>query len=400
MKQRPRRILLRKLLLRSQSNKRLWPALITLCMGTVLLLYAIIVWTGFRDILSGKYDKDSIHGTYVTVSKPIPNEGVITEQKQALFSNTEIRALAALPGVKDLGVFMPGHFPVEVSFTGKDMSFSTNLFIESVPDRFIDNKPLDWYWQRTSKEVPIIISTEFLNLYNFGYAPNEGVPQLTRATISSLLFDLSVGKGDNKETFKARVVGFSDRISSILVPQAFVQYGNKYLADTTITQPSRLIVLVTDPSDELFTTFINERGYITNGELFRLSRLRTIVTAASIGIGLLSVVLLVISGMVLLLFAELTVAKAKDNLHKLVLLGYSPYFLGKFMYLRYVIIIVLTMVVAGILAIFAQVRVAKFLLTLNLDMTTFPPVEVWAALVCITLVLFFLVNRVIKKGVK
>lgn len=400
MKQRPRRILLRKLLLRTQSNKRLWPALITLFAGTVMLLSAIILWTGFRDMLSGKYDKDSIDGTYLTVSKPIPHEGKITEQKQALFTNTEIRALGSLPGVEDIGMFTSGHFPVEVSFAGEHMSFSTNLFIETVPDRFIDNKPIDWYWQHSVKEVPVIISTEFLNLYNFGYAPNEGVPQLTRGTISSLVFALKVGKGENAEYFDARVVGFSDRISSILVPESFVAYGNMYLSDTTISQPARLILLVKDPSDELFANYIDERGYITNGELLRLNRLRTIVTAAAMGIGALSVILLVISGIVFLLFAELTLAKAEKNMRLLVEIGYSPRFLGRFIYIRYCLMLLAVMVAAGIATIFLQVRASKLVLEMGLYLGTFPSWEVWAALVLILILMAALIYRTVSKALR
>lgn len=400
MRQRPRRILLRKLLLRTQSNKRLWPALITLCAGTVMLLCSIILWTSFRDILSGRYDKDSIDGTYLTVSKPISSEGKITEQKQALFTNTEIRALGSIPGVQDIGMFTPGRFPVEVSFSGEDRSFSTSLFIESVPDRFIDNKPLDWYWQYSSNEVPVIISTEFLNLYNFGYAPNEGVPQLTRATISSLVFKLKVGKGEMADIFDARVVGFSDRISSILVPEAFIEYGNKKLAESKATPPARLILLVKDPSDKLFTEYISERGYVANGELMRLSRLRTIVSAASGGIGLLALILLFMSSSVFLLFAELTLAKAKHNLRLLMEIGYSPRFLARFIYIRYFFIVLAVMVAAGAVTIFLQVRAAKAVLELGLYISTFPEWEVWAALSAIAILMAGFVYRTVVNAVR
>jgi len=270
VKQRPRRVILRKLLLRRRGNKRLWPALLSLCLGTAILLYAIILYTGFRDALSGKYDKSSIEGTYLTISKQIDAEQEITKQKPALFSNTEIRALGSLPVVQDIGMFTSARFPVEVAFKGDSMQFSTRLFIESVPDRFIDNKPLDWYWQYTAKEVPVIVSTEFLNLYNYGYASNQGVPQLTMGTIQSLHFTLNIGTGNNAAEYTARVAGFSDRISSILVPEAFIQYGNKHFAPAQQEpQPSRLILKVKDPSDDLLVEYLHEARYETNNELLR-----------------------------------------------------------------------------------------------------------------------------------
>ncbi|MBZ0099884.1 MAG: hypothetical protein K8F30_12410 [Taibaiella sp.] len=401
MKQRPRRVILRKLLLRRRGNKRLWPALLSLCLGTVILLYAIILYTGFRDALSGKYDTGSIEGTYLTISKQIDAEQEITKQKPALFSNTEIRALGSLPVVQDIGMFTSARFPVEVGFKGDSMQFSTRLFIESVPDRFIDNKPLDWYWQYTAKEVPVIVSTEFLNLYNYGYAPNQGVPQLTRGTIQSLHFTLNIGIGNNAAEYTARVAGFSDRISSILAPEAFIQYGNKHFAPVQEEpQPSRLILKVKDPSDDLLVEYLHEAKYETNNELLRANRMRTVVYAATLGMGLLAVVLLLMGGTVFTLFTELTIARAQHNLQLLVQLGYSPRFLSRFIFRRYVFIILAVMAAAGIAAIYAQVRTARVALEMDIHIARFPGWEVWVALGAVTVVLLIFVKRKVDKGVK
>lgn len=400
MKQRPRRVILRKLLLRRRGNKRLWPALLSLCMGTVILLYAIILYTGFRDALSGKYDKSSMDGTYLTISKRIDADQEITKQKPALFSNTEIRALGSLSVVQDIGMFTSAHFPVEVGFKGDSLEFSTRLFIESVPDRFIDNKPLDWYWQYTAKEVPVIVSTEFLNLYNYGYAPNQGVPQLTRGTIQTLRFTLKVGTGNDAAEYTARVAGFSHRISSILVPQSFIIYGNRHFApQQQEPQPARIILKVKDPSDELLMEYLHEAGYETNNELLRASRMRTVVYGATLGMGLLAIVLLLMGLSVFSLFTELTIARAQHNLQLLVQLGYSPRFLSRFIFRRYVFIVLGVMIAAGIAAIYEQVRTAKAALEMELYIARFPGWEVWLALGVVTAVLLLLVKRKIDKGV-
>src|SRR5690606_29569662 len=114
-----------------------------------------------------------------------------------------------------------------------------------------------------------IVSVDFLDLYNFGYAPNQGVPQLTKGTIQSLTFTLKAGTGEQSQEFTARVAGFSDRISSIIVPQTFLDYANNRFAapQPKPQQPSRLIVLVNDPSDPVFTEYLLERKYETNNEL-------------------------------------------------------------------------------------------------------------------------------------
>lgn len=401
MKQKPRRILLRKLLLRASGKRRLWPALVALFMGTVLLLYAIIMWTGFRDILSGRYDKGSIDATFLTLGKQIPADESLAEQTKPTFNSKEIRALKSIPVVEDLGMFTAGRFPVEVALTGDNTKFSTSLFLEAVPERFIDDKPLNWEWRFATRTVPVIVSTEFLNLYNFGYAPNQGVPQLTQGTIKALSFTLTIGDSIDKEEYTAKVVGFSDRISSILVPQEFIQYGNeRFAANPEQTQPSRLVLRVKDPSDNLLVEYFKEAGYVTNREMLRWNRLRLVIYTAAAGMGLLAAILLFMGVSVFALFIRLTLAHAKHNLLLLVQIGYSPRFLTRFMYIRYLFIILAVMIAAGAAAIIAQVRTAKYILPMNLHIATFPAWEVWAALGSITLIILLWVNWVIVRGVR
>lgn len=400
MSQNERSKILRKLLLRTHSNTRLWSAVVMLCLGAFIMLLSIIVWTSFKGVLSGKYDKDSIGSTYLTISKPLPANEKLSEQKPNLFTSKEVRSIAMLDGVEDVGMFTSALFPVTISLEGEGAKFSTNLFLEAVPDRFIDKKPIDWQWQSVSAEVPIIVSTEFLNLYNFGYAANRGVPQLTKGTIKSLSFTLTIGQELNSETFNARVVGFSDRISSILVPQSFILYGNEQFATQKIEHPTRLILQVQDPSDKRFVNYVTNLSYEINTEQLRWNRLRVIVDTAVLGMGFLAVLLLVSGLVIFTLYIDLTLGTANKNIVLLVQLGYSPAFLKRFVYIRYSILTLLVMLVVAVLTIIAQVRIAKYLLAINITLPTFPNWEVWAALLCIIIVVLVMIYRTVLKGVR
>lgn len=400
MRHKSRRAILNRLLLQAHTNKRLWPALLALLFGTCMLLYAVVLWTGFKELMGGHNSKTDVYGAYLTISKAIPASEEIHKQKPKLFTNKEIRALGSLPGVDDIGMFSRGNFPVEVAFEGGDELFSTNLFLESVPERFIDNKPPDWYWQPSSGEVPVIVSNEFLNLYNFGYAPNQGVPQLTSGTIKALSFSFTIGKGDFTEVFTARVVGFSDRISSILVPESFIAYGNEYYAVQKPGQPMRLIIRVQDPSDELLVNYLKGRDYVTNNELLRLNKLRTVLYAAMGGMALLAIILLVMGVTVFSLFVQLTLTRAAQNLQLLTQLGYSPRFLARFVWIRYVLILIAVVVVAAVAIVMAQVRTAKAILDVNLYIATFPGWQVWATLGVVFVSLVIAVRFAVNKGLK
>jgi hypothetical protein len=391
--------ILRKLLFGIKGNVRLWLGLTAICLGTVLLLFCILIWTGFTDVLAGKYDKDAIGREYLTLSKKISDEK-IAEQKLQVFTTNEINTISSYPGVEDIGIFSSGKFPIIVTFAGGDsLSFSSNIFIESVPDRFIDDKPIDWYWQYDSPAVPVIVSTEFLNLYNFGFAPNEGVPQLTKGTIRSLSFTLRVGDSVRYEIFNAHVVGFSNRISSILVPQSFIEFGNKLFSGDKNFSPSRLLILVKDPSDEGLRKFIAEREYETNNELLRWNKLRAIIHTVSIALGVVAVSLLVMGLLVFLLFIQLTVTHSRNNIQALVQIGYNPRFLNRYIFTRYLLLLLCCMIIAGVVTVILQVRVAKYLIRLDLLINTFPSWQVWVVWSVVTVAAVVWVNRVIARTV-
>lgn len=390
--------LLRKLILGRRSNNRLWMALIAVFTGTVLLLLSVMIWWNFKEILQGKHDNDSLGSTFLTISKEVTDDNM-GKPRTTLFTYTEIDALNSLPQVKDVGVLTANRFPVYASLTA-GVGFSTELFIEAVPDRFLDSKPIDWTWQPGSSRVPIIISSDFLNLYNYGFALSQGLPQLSKSSIQSLAFDLVIGKGANAEIFTANVVGFSDRISSVLAPQSFIDYGNQKLAPDMVTMPSRLIIKVSDPSNEQFVKFLSSRNYTTNSELLRWNKLRRVVDAVSSATGLLAVLLMVIGAMVFILFIELTVARAQESLKLLLTLGYSPRYLSVFMLKRFIPLLIVTLLLSGVVAIVAQIRASEWVKTMELEIAQFPGWPVWAALVVSVTILVLFVSRAVMVSIK
>lgn len=390
--------LLRKLILGRRSNNRLWMALVAVFTGTVLLLLSVMIWWNFKEVLQGKNDSDSLGSTFLTISKEVTDENM-GKPRTTLFTYTEIDALNSLPQVKDVGVLTSNRFPVYATLSAR-LGFSTEMFLEAVPDRFIDSKPIDWAWQPGSTRVPIIISSDFLNLYNYGFALSQGLPQLSKSSIKALAFDLVIGKGANAEIFTANVVGFSDRISSVLVPQSFIDYGNQKLAPEMVTMPSRLIVKVSDPSNEQFVKFLSSRNYTTNSELLRWNKLRRVVDAVSSATGLLAILLMAIGAMVFILFIELTVARAQESLKLLLTLGYSPRYLSVFMLKRFIPLLIVVLMLSGVVAIVAQQQASVWVKSMELQIAEFPGWPVWLALVVSIAILVLFVSRAVMVSIR
>lgn len=369
--------LLRKLLLlrNNRRNSRLWLSLLAVCTGTTLLLLSVMIWWNFKELLEGRHDNDSLGSTFLTVSKRVTNEKM-GRPETTLFTPAEIAALQQAPQVQDIGVLQSNRFPV-FAVMNASIGFSTEMFLEAVPARFMDKMPAGWQWQPGDAQVPLIVSSEFLNLYNYGFALSQGLPQLSESSIQSIAFDLKIGAG--AETYKAHVVGFSDRISSVLVPESFIQYGNHTYAPGVTAAPSRLIVKARDPSDAAFVHYLEQHDYSTNNEQLRWNKLRSAIQAVTSATGLLALLLMGIGTLVFILFVELTIARAQASLRLLLEIGYSPRYLGRFMTARFMPLIAATLLLSLLLAAGLQYAAYVRLQQLKLAIAPLPGWPVWLA---------------------
>ena len=142
VRQANRNKLLRKLLLRNNGGAgRMWASLISLCIGTTLLLLSVMIWWNFQQLLEGREANDSLGSTFLPVSKKITNS-MMGKKGASLFSTQEIEGLKAAPQVQDVGQLTSNRFPV-YAVLNANVGFATDMFLEAVPDRFIDNKPED-----------------------------------------------------------------------------------------------------------------------------------------------------------------------------------------------------------------------------------------------------------------
>lgn len=389
--------LVQKLLLRHRSNNRLWASLIALFAGTTLLLIAVMIWWNFNLILSGTHDNDSLGSTFLTIGKQVTDQSM-GKKGASLFTPKEISTIENAPQVQDVGMLVSNRFPVYASLSVAN-GFSTDMFLEAVPDRFMDKQPNGWSWEEGNTQVPIILSSDFLNLYNYGFALSQNLPQLSQTTIQALAFDITIGRGLYTEQYTGRVVGFSDRISSVLVPQSFIEHGNKTFAPNVPVAPSRLILQVKDPSDKRFAEFLQMNSYTTNAEQLRWNKMRGVVDAVATGTGVLALLLMGIGTLVFILFIELTIAKAEASLSLLLQMGYSPRYLGMFMLRRFVPLIVITLMASAIIAVILQEVIAAKGKALNVTLPDMPGWPVWVALAASAGVLLAFVSRSIFKAI-
>lgn len=309
-------VLLNKLLWKSRSKWLMLGAIAGAFIGLWLLLASVQFYVDVNYLLKGDADPGD---QYVQVNKKI--NVFNTLGMKAAFTSAEVEDFRRQPFVEEVGEFTANDF--KAGAYSDMLGFYTELFFESVPNDFLDVGEPKFRWSTGQTEVPVLISRDYLALYNFGFAPSQGLPQITPATISKLQMEIRVSGNGRQQSFAGRIVGFSDRINSILVPPAFMQWANGEFGAGG-GDPSRLILKVKNPLDKGFQAFLKEKNYeISTGRLIgsQFGVLFKVVLSVMLGMGLL---ILALSMLVFVLNFQVLVAQRAPEIRLLMETGHFP----------------------------------------------------------------------------
>lgn len=127
-----------------------------------------------------------------------------------------------------------------------------------------------------------------------------------------------------RDNYEGRIVGFSNRLNTILVPQAFMQWANDYYSSGCQGDATRLILQVNNPTDENITRYLKEHNYLTDEDKLDASKttfILRVIVGIVMGVGL---IISVLAFYILMLSVYLLVQKNSSKLENLLLVGYSP----------------------------------------------------------------------------
>lgn len=291
--------------------------------GMLLLIAAVQFYYDVAPLFTA--DDGIMRPEYVVVTKQVSTVSMLTDSDQS-FDNPEIEDLRSQAFVDNLGVFTPSHFAVRaiVEIPGGGQ-FGSEMFFESVPDRFVDVKTDSWHWDKEQKVIPIVLPRAYLNLYNFGFAQTKGLPKLSETAISMLPFRILVSRSVSymNDEFRARIVGFSNRLNTILVPEDFLLWANEQYGDNKEHQPSRLIMKVKNPADAAIAQYFSDKGYITEQDNLEAGRMMWFLQIIVMVVLAIGVIICSLAFYLLMLSIFLLVQKNREKLRTLRLLGYS-----------------------------------------------------------------------------
>lgn len=291
--------------------------------GVAILLTAIQFYADVSPLLSG--GTSLISGDYAIVSKKVNTIKSVRTGRGETFSDREIEDIGNQDFVEDIGIFRSSDFRIyaEIAIGDEKLEIATDIFFESVPNRFVDYSSDDWSFDDERNSVPIILPRNYLDLYNFAFAPSHGMPQISESLARMINIRLYVS-GSQSAVLNGHLAGLSDRLNTILVPDSFLEAANEKYGLGTDRQPLRLIVKTDGAVSSGFAEYISDKGYTVADSGDNASRVSVFLRIAVGLVSIIGLVICVISLSILVLSLYLIVEKNIRMYSALCRLGFSP----------------------------------------------------------------------------
>lgn len=378
-------------LLIAQNNTSRFFSYAGLGIGVMLLLCSIQMYININQLLRDKNPRKNGFD-FISVTKTITNQNMGSDNR---FTDADIKELQQQPFIKDAAPLVSNQFRAKAS-AGNIIPFSTDLFLESVKDDFIDTVPPSFTWHPGQTDVPIIFSADFLEMYNI-FAPTQGLPQLSESSAGVVSIILECYGPGGMQQYRGHIVALSDRINSVLVPENFLQWANKQFGNTANAPAARVYLKTIDANNPQLLSFLEAKNYHVNKDKTKFGRVKQILQAVVTGLGAFAILVILLAMMLFSFYLQLMIARSKDNLQLLLTLGYSPSWLSRTVSRKwipaYTIIIFLALLGTGLL----QFLFWKFTLTGRDEISPLPGIPI-VVISAVLLLLCVLVNyRLIRK---
>lgn len=283
--------------------------------GLLIVLLSVQFYQDLAPALTA--DDGFLGNDYIVISKKVGALGGSTS-----FTKEEVKDIESQSFCKSLGSFTASKYQVYCSVGMNGINMGTDMFFESVPDAFVDIKSDSWNWQEGS-DLPIILPKSYLTIYNFGFAQSRSLPQMGEGIAGMMELNIILSGNGLREQIPARIVVFSSRLNTILVPESFIKWSNHRYAPNAIDNASRLIAEVANPADERIAQYMKSKGYELADDKMQMGKTMFFLKVCSTVVILVGALISLLSFYILMLSVFLLLEKNTDKLRNLILIGYS-----------------------------------------------------------------------------
>ncbi|MFV0345960.1 MAG: hypothetical protein ACK5IQ_06895 [Bacteroidales bacterium] len=302
---------------------------LSLFVGIAILLTAIQLFVDLKPILKNEAD---VFGKQVSVISKKVSMLKTLNKKGIYFAEKEIDELKQQDFVKNVATFTSATFNVSASMDGIPQigGLYTELFMESIPDKYLDVKTDEWRWYEERDFVPIIIPEDYIKLYNFGFAESQGLPVISKDMISHISFKVHISGNGKSKTLDSRIVGFTNNINSILVPLNFLEWANSQYGRKTNNNANRVLVEFNDPANEKILEYLNKNDFAINQKDLELSKLTFFFKSALAFVFAVALIIVALALVLIVMSINLILHKNRELILNLYNIGYSCNTIAKF----------------------------------------------------------------------
>jgi len=312
--------MLNKLLFKNQDKNQLLIAIIGAFMGITFLITSIHYIVKVNDFGNGS---DVFGPNTIIVQKKVTNSSSLNLTKTD-FSKNELVKMRRESFIEEVQPVISNNF--DVSFETSDPLvpyFRTDVFVQTVDQKFLDVKTDKWHWKEGDEYVPMIMPREFLVMLNT-FMSASGIPQISDDLVKEVKFKFKIWNKDGEERVNARIIGFTNEVSSLLVPSSFLQYGNDKYSDGTEQKITQIIVSGKESEFGLVEDLLNKKGLETKNSQMIVGRLKSVVGTLFLVVFGISIIAVLASGLVLIQYMQLLMSRNSYEVRTLLRIGYNP----------------------------------------------------------------------------
>lgn len=317
--------MLYKILFRNQDKKQLIVAMIGAFMGITFLVTSIHYLIKVNEFGKGE---EILGPNTIIVQKKVSNASTLNLTKTD-FSLKEIEKIKAKSFIQDVKPVESNNFDVsfETDRTEKLVPyFRSDVFVQTVDADFLDIKVPNWKWKKGDAFVPIILPREFIVMLNT-FMSAQDIPQVSDDLAMKLKFKFRLRDPNNsskEEHVNVQIIGFTNEVSSILVPSSFMQYGNEVYAGTVENKITQIMISGKESEFGLVEEMLKERGLESKNSQMVVGRLKSVVGTLIFVVLGVSIIAVFVSGLVLIQYLQLLLSRNAYEVRTLLRMGYPP----------------------------------------------------------------------------
>ena len=310
---------MQKLLFNHRNKFQLLIASIGIIIGLILLLISLELYH------KGKFYNES--------SKLLDEHTLIVQKKVSRaahlglgspgFSAAEIDELKKQKFISACSPIMSNQFEVIVEINDPIIpAFNSNIFLQAIENDLIDISSNEFKWEDSNDYVPVIMPRNFLMMLNTFLSASQ-LPQLSESLISNVQMNLTLGPKSKRSVVPARIVGFTNDFSSILVPSAFLKMANLKFANTKDEFQSQLVIKAVDNKLGLLESYLEDKGYESGEDQIFISRLKSTIFITLICTTSLALLTLFLSVVITIQYLQMMLSELTFEIRLMLRLGHS-----------------------------------------------------------------------------